>query len=408
MYDVQNRLRRFSPMSALSGLAVAAVCLVGGCNSNESGDHHVALSDFGTGQDTGVSFARRDAEPPKARKVTIAKPQPKEKAAPKTPARSRTTPAPLRPVAKVTPKPVRSKPKQPAEEKKVAVQTAKPAPKEAPPQPTKPASDTQVALADKPESTPDKEKKKAGGRPKLAEGTGGFAGTIKYDGTPPAPKDIYALGQAPKDPAVCGAIAIPNQSLIVNQKNNGVKNVFVYLRKKPKGYKGKGPKDSIVFDQKFCVFFPRNLIVHTNQTVLVKNEDPIVHNTHTYPASNPGFNSAIGASDRKGVPLTYRRAERYPVKVVCDLHSWMMAHHLVLDHPFCASTDENGEFAIAGLPPGKYSFIVWQETPGLLERKLSVTVKAGAYTEKALSYSPDKFAEFKGPRPKVLTVSTGR
>jgi hypothetical protein len=203
-------------------------------------------------------------------------------------------------------------------------------------------------------------------------------------------------------------MAIPDQSLVVNQENNGVENVFVYLRTKPKGYKGKPPEDPIVFDQKYCVFLPHNLVVYAGQEVLVKNGDPIVHNTHTNPVRNPGFNSAIGADDRVGVKLLYRRPEPFPVKVVCDLHAWMSAYHLVLDHPFCASTDENGKFAIANLPPGDYEFTVWQEKSGWLNKALKVSVKAGEYKEMPLKYAAKDFAQRSGPAPKTLVLNTGR
>ncbi len=398
MKNLQRHFASFVPSTATFVLIIAASCFTAGCNSNDSADHHLTLADFGTGQESDTLFPRSNAEPPKVQKVAIAKPAPQETAPPKTVAKTS-------PVVKPSPQPAPQQspkqpaPKQPVAEKKAVVQ----------PEKSKPKTDSTVALAPKPKPAPadDKkaEKKADGGRPELPAGTGGFAGVVKFDGPAPAPKDIFAVGQATKDPAVCAAtVAIPDQSLIVNQDNNGVKNVFVYMQKAPKGYKGKAPADALVFDQQNCVFFPHALIVQTGREVLVKNGDPIVHNTHTTPTRNSVFNSAIAPNDRKGVALTYRSPERLPVKVICDFHSWMSAYHSVLDHPCVAVTDEDGNFAVAGLPPGKHTFTIWQETPGYLERKLNVTVKAGEYTEMPLSYKAADFASFNGPQPKILTV----
>ena len=408
--------RRYSARFVAAGaVLLSGVCLAAGCNSNESGGHHVELSDFGTGKPSTAMFARRDVGPdvelttaapqkttPKAEEPAVAEKAPVEK--PVAVKSTETKPAPEKPVA------AQPKPEQPVVAKK---EPAQPAPQE--PATEKPAPKTEVALAPQPapaaaesEKAESKEDLDAQGRPKLADGTGGFSGVITYKGEAPKPKNLYAKGAAPKDPAVCGAEAIPDQSLIVNQENNGVKNVFVYLRKKPKGFKGGPPSDPLTFDQKHCVFIPHNLIVFAGREILVKNGDPIVHNTHTNPFRNPGFNSAIAADDRVGVKLLYRRPEPVPVKVVCDLHAWMLAYHLVLDHPFCAATDENGKFAIPDLPPGEYEFTIWQETPGYLNKELKVTVEAGKYTEESLAFDAKAFAQFNGPPSKVLALTTGQ
>lgn len=411
-----HRQIRALRLLAVCVILTSSLCMIGGCNSNESGGQHMLLTDFGTGQESTTLFPRRDVGPeatvavttPATKAPEVKKPAAKKPAVEKTEAKA---PAVAKPAAE-TPVPETPVVKTPAVETPVAKKTVEVKPVAKKPAVKKPAPKTEVALAPKPKPAPAPAAEAgdidAKGRPALAKGTGGFSGVITFDGKAPAPKNLYAKGGAPKDPEVCGLEAIPDQSLIVNQENNGVKNVFVYLRKKPKGFKPKPPKEALVFDQKYCVFLPHNLIVYAGREVLVKNGDPIVHNTHTNPVRNPGFNSAIGADDRVGVKLLYRRPESLPVKVVCDLHAWMSAYHSVLDHPFCASTDENGKFAIAGLPPGKYVFTVWQETPGYLTKSLKITVKAGQYTEKPLKYAAKDFAQHNGPAAKVLVLNTGR
>ena len=69
----------------------------------------------------------------------------------------------------------------------------------------------------------------------------------------------------------------------------------------------------------------------------------------------------------------------------------MKAHLLVQPHGFMTTTDAAGRFEIAGLPPGEWTFRVWQERTGFLKSdelngdapagwdgsKLTVTVVAG-------------------------------
>lgn len=229
-------------------------------------------------------------------------------------------------------------------------------------------------------------------------GTGTFRGVVTFKGTAPKRKVIVPKGD-PKiekedDRKVCAAQDLLSDELIVNEKDNGVANVFVYLQKIPSGYKAPPPPDEpAVFDQKGCRFTPHALFVRVNQKVLVKSDDPLVHNTHTYPVASTGFNQAIKPNERDGVALTYNKLERVPVKVSCDFHTWMRGYHLVLDHPFGAITDEDGKFQIKGLPPGKYDFTLWHESNGgtYLNRKHPVEIKADKVTEEKLSFTAAQF-----------------
>lgn len=235
----------------------------------------------------------------------------------------------------------------------------------------------QVALAEG-------EKKEEAKKVDLPAGTGILKGKFTFKGTPPTLPPLVAMGDpSAKDAAVCAAMAVPDNSLIVHAANgNGIENIVVYLQKAPTGYKAPAPPAApVVFDQKGCLFLPHVMTVRATQTVLVKSADPISHNTHTSPIRSKEFNQAIGANDRVGVKLTYDKAENVPVKVKCDLHPWMSAYHVVTDHPLAAVTNEKGEFEIIGVPAGKHEFTIWHERPGYVERKKAVTIEAGKPTE---------------------------
>lgn len=224
-----------------------------------------------------------------------------------------------------------------------------------------------------------------------AGGSSDLVGTVTFDGVPPTLNPIVAQGADVKDKAVCSMMAIPDETLVVDPATGGVQNVFVFFEKAPAGASPLPPPEKQIFDQKGCKFIPHAIVVRTKVPLLILSDDAVGHNTHTYPSRNPSFNGGISANERKGVPIAYAQPEREPFKVTCDVHPWMGAYHLPLDHGFAAVTNEKGEFTIPGLPAGTHSLKVWHESGKLLERALKVTIPAKEPL--ALKYSAAKFGK---------------
>lgn len=212
--------------------------------------------------------------------------------------------------------------------------------------------------------------------------TGDFSGTITFDGIPPAPGVLVAA--APPVPAIL------DESLLVDPKKGGIANVLVYAEKLPAGIcVPPAPKVPVTVSITGGVFVPHAVFVQTGQTVSITNNDPTLGNVHTFPLRNDGLNATIAS---KAVLITtYAKPEKVPIPVKSDLQVWMMSYQLVLDHPWGAITDKNGAFTITGLPPGKYSFKVWHERVGYIDRALAVEIEAGKATEKAISVPKAKF-----------------
>lgn len=223
---------------------------------------------------------------------------------------------------------------------------------------------------------------------------GNIRGRIVYKGTPPELAPLIPQGAATRDGEVCAAdMNIPDQSLVVSG-DGGIRNVFVYLDKAPKGVEIPAvPSEPVPFDQKNCVFLPHALLVRVDQPIKVLNDDAVQHNTHTFPTRNAPFNNAIKPNDREGLELVYAKGESQPFEVKCDVHTWMRAYHLALEHPFAAVTGEDGSFEIQGLPAGKHEFRIWHERAkgGYLERKFEVTVKEGDNELPAIEFDGSKF-----------------
>ncbi len=206
-------------------------------------------------------------------------------------------------------------------------------------------------------------------------GVGTLRGRVVYVGNHIPLSPWFAKGAAAKDPSVCGLEEIPNESILV--KDGGLANTFVYLDKIPKGVAFPIPTEAVLFDQKVCIFSPHAIIVRVKQTMKILNADGAAHNTHTYPKKNTAFNSVVQPNDRTGVDLSYTQSEKEPLSVGCDIHPWMTAYHLPLDHPFAAVSAADGSFEIKDLPAGKHEFKVWHEAGKMVEKAFQVTIKPG-------------------------------
>ena len=229
--------------------------------------------------------------------------------------------------------------------------------------------------------------------PVKAEGWGTLKGTVTFDGTPPAAGVIQAVGKAEKDPEVCAKTTpIMSEKLVVNSGTKGVRNVFVYLQR-PTAVNEEAKKAALAnhpeFDQKNCTYIPRALAVMTGQTVTLKSSDPTNHNVN-FQLKNLNQNPLIAPGTTKDI--TPDSAERAPGPVSCSIHPWMLAYWLVLDHPYFAVTDENGNFEIKNAPAGTQKVVVWQEATGYVTAASgdSVNIKPNDTTTQNFKIDPAK------------------
>ncbi len=223
-----------------------------------------------------------------------------------------------------------------------------------------------------------------------AAGTGTVTGQFVLEGEIPKLPPVVKEGDtAVKNAEVCAKQNIPDDSLIVDTGSKGIANIFVYLQKPPADMPAelKESKEKVVkFDQKGCRFIPHALILRTDQTIEILSSDPISHNTHALPVRQDGKNEAIAANDRSGnVKWQFSLPEKMPTTVQCDIHLWMNARWLIIDHPYAAITDKDGRFKIENVPAGEHNFMIWHERAGWVfgatKRSMPVSVEAGKTTQ---------------------------
>lgn len=166
--------------------------------------------------------------------------------------------------------------------------------------------------------------------------------------------------------------AILDESVLVNDKNRGVKNVVVWLRPDDKDPKSKLPKDKIspgdanrkpvehIITQPCCMFTERITLARVGDKLVVKNPAPVPHNFFWSSANNGEYNQTIPKQDEYKMPNALV-AEGPPIQYKCTIHGWMTGYVRIFDHPYYAITDDDGKFEIKNAPVGKYRIVYWHE-----------------------------------------------
>lgn len=225
-------------------------------------------------------------------------------------------------------------------------------------------------------------------------------GKFKVNGSGP-PRVVLSVE---KDKEVCAPAGkqVFSEEFVADS-SGGVKNVLLYVSQvipddepwtHPSAKSGK--TEPVLFDQKSCVFLSHVLAMQVSQPMLVKNSDPIGHNTAMKPRKNASSDLLIPG----GGETTYqaKKEEDQPFPVSCAIHPWMKANIIFRTNSYYAVTKADGTFEIPNLPAGvELEFRAWQEKTNFIQ---SVTVNG-----KAEKWSKGKFKLTLTPNePKELDV----
>ena len=209
---------------------------------------------------------------------------------------------------------------------------------------------------------------------------GTIEGTIKLSGSAPTIAPIVVT----KNQDYCGD-SIPNPVYVVG-KDGGLQNVEVFLKDVTTGKALATEPVAISLVNSHCMFRPRVQGASVGQQITISSEDPVLHNTHPQNSETNAtiYNIALpykGFSVTKPLPATPQL-----IKVKCDAHEWMHAWIWEFDHPYFATTGDDGRFTIKDVPPGTYTLVAWQEAAG--EKSMSVTVAAGKTVTADIQLAP--------------------
>jgi len=198
------------------------------------------------------------------------------------------------------------------------------------------------------------------------------SGKVTLKGTPPPEKPIAALKADPN----CGkanAAAEVKTRLYVVGADSGLANALVYIKKGLEGKTFAPSADKPLIDQKGCMYEPYISAVQVGQQFDVKNSDAFMHNVNATPkvAGNKGFNFAQANAGQINTKV-FDKPE-LGVRFACNVHPWMIAYLHVLENPFFAVTDKDGNYTFKGdLPDGKYTVEAFHMKAGSATQEIEV------------------------------------
>jgi plastocyanin len=203
---------------------------------------------------------------------------------------------------------------------------------------------------------------------------GTVEGRVQFAG--PAPARVALRTQSD---SACSA-TLYDEAVLLGKDGRTLQNVVIRLV---------GPEVApastaapVIIDQNQCAYRPRITAAAVGQPVLVRNSDGTLHNVHAYLSKKTLLNRAQPPG-AKEVSLKLPAAGEV-LQLKCDVHPWMLAHVVVVPHPYFAVTREDGGFQLTGIPAGTWKLEAWHETLGV--KSVEVKVEEGKPTTVSFSY----------------------
>ena len=206
---------------------------------------------------------------------------------------------------------------------------------------------------------------------------GQLTGQVTMTGKPIAPKRI----QVTKDTEHCHPADLP---LVRLGKQGALADVVIEFRRvkaPPAGWNWpEPPAGGYHLHQHGCGFTPYLLVMPDGTELTVTNDDPVAHNVNT---GSWNIMQPAGAP-----PIVRKLSGRQPIRVGCNIHSWMEAWVYTVKSPLYAVTELDGRFTIKHIPPGKYRATAWHSFLGW--KRFRVNIQAGKKVVHDLQYeSPE-------------------
>jgi len=197
---------------------------------------------------------------------------------------------------------------------------------------------------------------------------GSIKGKVVVTGNSPQDETIKVT----KDNFACGD-TLPREKYVI-APDGGVRYAVVFIEEIKAGKPL--PATPVEIDNVKCAFVPHVQVGVKGQDLIIKNTDPMLHNTHIYLDKRTVYNFALPIT---GMQIKKPIRKSGVMSVECDAHAWMKGYLYLIENPYITVTDANGNFSLADVPPGDYEIKIWHEALG--EQEQHVTVPAGGAAE---------------------------
>lgn len=195
-----------------------------------------------------------------------------------------------------------------------------------------------------------------------AEKKGSVTGIVRYFGTA-LPRESASINT---DPEVCGSIYL--EETLVNVENKGVKNAVISIKKKTAKMKPSGAEKRIYLISKNCRFESYVTAIPVDNSLSIKNSDPILHvlqfskkDQALFTLSLPANGTIVRRIDQLGL-----------IQIKCVIHPFMKSFIAILDTPIYTLSDLNGSFHLPELDPGIYNLSIWHNGFLPIEKEIEI------------------------------------
>ncbi len=199
---------------------------------------------------------------------------------------------------------------------------------------------------------------------------------VLFRGDAPASRPIVVAEgfrrRSPEDAAFCDGCAkegsFYDESLLVDPKTKGVRNVAVAFKKASAGRRP--PLPLLEIDNNGARFGPRVSFAPVGEPISVKNSDPIGH-ALALSSLDEGLLCNVVVAPKSTVKTPRLMAGGLYI-ATCPLHDWMRATVVAVKHPYAAVTDALGTAVFDDAPVGPAQLVIFHETFGTATRTITV------------------------------------
>jgi len=153
---------------------------------------------------------------------------------------------------------------------------------------------------------------------------------------------------------------------VFDSQNNPLPDIVVYFEL-PQGMNVVQSNKIIEIAQVDKSFSPYLGVIQKGTKVKFHNLDDISHHIYS-PVGDNKFAFKINAGEEL---IKSDFINVGAIAMGCNIHDWMSGHLLVLDTPYFAKTNTQGEVSIDIAEPGKYNVVVWH--PQMREKNQRMT-----------------------------------
>ena len=192
---------------------------------------------------------------------------------------------------------------------------------------------------------------------------GMLRGRVTLTGPVPKPRSFHLI-HAPNI-EFCSRISDGKGHRILRDftvsENSGLKDTVIAIQGIKKGKPIPTKMQSFNIDR--CHSDQYVIGVRNGENILLQNKDPIRHEIATYEINSASYvkqkshKAIIRESSQIRSAFVSHETDEFLIQ--CNLHPFLQTRGFMVDNPYYAISDEEGNFTLEDVPPGTYDVLAW-------------------------------------------------